>query len=120
MSSSYASPIFSTSGSSRYPRAARLDRRAPSLLHADETAALEELQTLANDGAAEAELFAQRRLGRKHVARSENAADDLVAKRLEDDRREPRRPLLQVCAALGHRLDRAVRLCRLHAGHHMV
>ena len=91
-------------GVEQIPRAARLHRRASTLLDANETAALEQLQPLANDGAAEAELLAERRLGRKHVARREHAADDLVAERLEDDRREPRRALLQVRAALGDRV----------------
>ncbi len=102
------------------PRAARLHRRAPPLLDANETPALEQLQPLADDGAAEAKFLAERRLGRKDVAFLDHAADDLVAQRLEDHRREPCRALLQVRAPLRDGVAHPARLRRFHTTHHMV
>jgi hypothetical protein len=54
------------------------------LLDANEPAPFEELQAFADHRPAEAELFAEGRLGGKHVAVRERAADDPVAELLED------------------------------------
>ena len=62
MSWSYSSAIWSTTGSSRFQRVARLDRRAAPLLDPDEPTLLEELQRLTDHRATEAELRAQGRL----------------------------------------------------------
>ncbi len=71
-------------GIEKIPRAPRLNGRSAPLLDANEPATLEELQPFANHSSAEAELFAERRLGRKHVAVRKRPADDPVAELLED------------------------------------
>ena len=55
-------------GVEKIPRAARLHGRPPPLLDPHEAALLEQLQPLAHDRPAEAELLAERRLGRENVA----------------------------------------------------
>ena len=51
----------------------------------EQPASLEQLQPLAHDRSTEAELLAERRLGREHVAVRKRSADDPVAELLEDE-----------------------------------
>ena len=74
------------------PRASWLNRRSPPLLDAHQPALLEQLHTLANDGAAEPELLAERGLGRQDLTLHERAADDLLREFFDDDGREAPRP----------------------------
>ena len=68
-----------------------LNGRAATLLDADQPAFFEQLQPLAHDGPAEAELLAKGRLGRQHRARGQRAADDLLGEFFDDHRRQTRR-----------------------------
>ena len=73
------------------PRVAALNRCPAALLDPDEPALLEQLQALADRRATEAELLAERRLGRQHGALAECAAENPVSDLLDDDRCHSRR-----------------------------